>query len=497
MREIKSIPKIIHYCWFGGGVKNQKILKCMASWKQILPEYKFMEWNETNIDMDSPYLKATFQAKKWSKLSNIVRLQVLLQYGGVYLDTDVEVLKPFDDLLNEHLVLGFQQKENNKDWVNNAIILSEKGHPFLAECIDLTFEHFSRTGEFLRSPSVTTAVLRDWGLVKFGNQRIKDVLILKPEYFYPFPYWEQFHSDVITDNTYCVHMFDYSWGVPMVSSGRFGHLHKLKRAFLCEANKVFIKHRILTLGVEYLKTLLSRLLNRPINVTRSVLLYSRARIIAGPFKGIRFFRAKSGSAFCPKLLGTYEMEIQPWICEIVERKYQNIINLGCGEGYYAVGLAYKCPDASVFAFDLNETAQKLTQALAQTNGVESRVCVRGKLDWEALEYLPILNSLVLCDIEGAEAEMLDTSKAPSLLQRDILVELHDGAESSLIRELMFKRFGLTHDIEWKSYQGRKSKDCPPELHWLSIFSRQSAVEEYRLNGIEWAFIRRKTRNLFL
>src|SRR5690606_10065703 len=96
-----EIPKIIHYCWFGNGRKPQKVEKCMRSWSKRLKDYRFIEWNESNFDISmNDYVKEAYSERKFAFVSDYVRLYALYQYGGIYLDTDVEVLKPFDPLLS-------------------------------------------------------------------------------------------------------------------------------------------------------------------------------------------------------------------------------------------------------------------------------------------------------------------------------------------------------------------------------------------------------------
>ena len=105
------IPKVIHYCWFGGNPKSEIIEKCVASWKKYCPDWKIIEWNETNYDVNAhPYTRDAYEAKKWAFVSDVARLEVIMKYGGVYLDTDVEILSPapFDDLLEYDNILVFE-----------------------------------------------------------------------------------------------------------------------------------------------------------------------------------------------------------------------------------------------------------------------------------------------------------------------------------------------------------------------------------------------------
>lgn len=98
-----NMEKIIHYCWFGGNEKSQIIKKCINSWKKYMPEYKIMEWNEKNIDLSfSPFVIEAYKNKKWAFVSDVIRLKVLYEYGGIYLDTDVELYESLDDLLKNN-----------------------------------------------------------------------------------------------------------------------------------------------------------------------------------------------------------------------------------------------------------------------------------------------------------------------------------------------------------------------------------------------------------
>ena len=107
-----SIPKIIHYCWFGGNEKPSKIKKCIESWKKFMPEFDIIEWNESNFDINAlQYTKQAYEMKKYAFVSDVARLKALSMYGGIYFDTDVEVFKNFTQLLDERCILGFEEEE--------------------------------------------------------------------------------------------------------------------------------------------------------------------------------------------------------------------------------------------------------------------------------------------------------------------------------------------------------------------------------------------------
>jgi mannosyltransferase OCH1-like enzyme len=205
------IPKTIHYCWFGMEPKSELNKKCLDSWHKLLPDYQIKEWNETNSPLDNAYCRAAYNEEAWAKLSNYIRLHALYVEGGIYLDTDVEVLKNFAPLLHHKCFVGFQQKEEQVDWINNAVLGAHPGHQFLQRCMELTGELFAETGEFYRSPTIVTRILKEMGLREYRLQEIKEVTVYPIEYFYPYPWFSRFSSDCVTDNTHCIHHWEGSW----------------------------------------------------------------------------------------------------------------------------------------------------------------------------------------------------------------------------------------------------------------------------------------------
>lgn len=210
------IPKIIHYCWFGNNPISTKHQSFIDGWKDKLIDYNFKLWNESNTPMSLSYLKKAYKNKNWANISNYVRLYAIYQEGGIYLDTDIEVLKSFDDLLNQRCFLGFEvdQVEANHA-INNAVIGAIPKHPVIGEIMDKLLQEFDGTEQaHLSSPVLTTRILRDKGLNSYGDQYLDDVHLYPKEYFYPFAWNEQFSPECIQDNTYCVHFMDMSWKKP-------------------------------------------------------------------------------------------------------------------------------------------------------------------------------------------------------------------------------------------------------------------------------------------
>ena len=119
------IPKKIHYCWFGNGEKTKLAKKCIASWRKYCPDYEIIEWNEGNFDVNiNPYVKMCYEQKKYAFLTDYLRLLVVLEHGGLYFDTDVEIVKNFDDILEHDFFIGFE----NEDYLATCVIGSKKGN---------------------------------------------------------------------------------------------------------------------------------------------------------------------------------------------------------------------------------------------------------------------------------------------------------------------------------------------------------------------------------
>jgi len=208
------IPKLIHYCWFGRGPMSDLNRRCIDSWRRVLPDCRIIEWNEDNSDLDSDYCRATHAQGLWSKVSNAIRLQALHRHGGLYFDTDVEVVRRFDDLLGLDCFLGFQLREPNVDWVNNAVIGARAGHPFLARWIESLHRTYARHGHIPRGPELLTAVLRKAGLEHYGRQDVHGVTLLPRECFYPYAWTETFTPDCVTPQTYGIHHWEGTWCAP-------------------------------------------------------------------------------------------------------------------------------------------------------------------------------------------------------------------------------------------------------------------------------------------
>ncbi len=207
------IPKIIHYCWFGGSSKPESVQKCINSWKKYCPDYKIIEWNENNFDIHyMPFIEQAHEAKKYAFVSDVARLMVVYENGGLYFDTDVEVIKNFDDLLDNKAFLGF---ENNEYVASGLGFGSEAGVEFFKEHIDAykdkSFVNKDGSFNLIGCPHVATKLLVEKGLSQNGKEQIVDDL-----HIYPADYFNPFDSLTgklkKTNNTYSIHWYANSWG---------------------------------------------------------------------------------------------------------------------------------------------------------------------------------------------------------------------------------------------------------------------------------------------
>ena len=204
------IPKVIHYCWFGRGEKSKLIQKCIKSWEKYCPDYEIIEWNEDNFDINcNIFVKQAYEYKKWAFVSDYARLWALYNYGGIYLDTDVEIIKPIDIFLKHKAFSGFESSKT----VPTGIIASEKGQVIIKLWLDWYNDRkFIVDGEMLHEPNVKfmTETLIDKGLVLDNTyQEIEGFALYPQTYFCPINVDKR--KNCKSKNTYAIHHFTSSW----------------------------------------------------------------------------------------------------------------------------------------------------------------------------------------------------------------------------------------------------------------------------------------------
>lgn len=220
------IPKTIHYCWFGKGKIPEKELFCIESWKIKMPDYNIKCWDESNSPLDNDYVKVMYKRKQWAFVSDYVRLYALYTEGGIYLDTDMEVLKTLDGFLEYDCFLGAE----NNFYASGGIIGATKGHHYIQSCL----KEYKYLKSEINIPIILTKVLNEKGLKIHESQLINGVKIFTSEYFYPLPYQEQFNISMIKEETYTIHHWSKNWEISIYRK----FLRKVKN-LLIRLNKIY------------------------------------------------------------------------------------------------------------------------------------------------------------------------------------------------------------------------------------------------------------------
>lgn len=207
------IPKKIHYCWFGGNPIPEKDRLCIESWKKFCPDYEIVCWDESNYDVTkNRYMKEAYEAKKWGFVPDFGRLDIVYEHGGIYLDTDVELLRPLDDLLDQK---GFMAFEGGTHVSPGLIIGAEPKHETLKQIMDSIYGNrpFKRedgTLDLTPSPQMNTEFFLSRGLIQNDfRQTVAGFTIYPSEYFCPKSAY--LGTMNLTENTYSIHHFNASW----------------------------------------------------------------------------------------------------------------------------------------------------------------------------------------------------------------------------------------------------------------------------------------------
>ena len=207
-----SIPKVIHYCWFGRGELPKLAQMCIKSWKKHCPDYEIICWNEDNFDLtQNRYLQQAYEAKKWAFVSDYARLKVVYDHGGIYLDTDVELLKPLDDLLDDGGFMGFDEKGIVASGLGFA---AQKGNTIVGELLkdydDISFVRPDGSFDLTPCPDRNTAALKRLGMdMDPAGGKFMDMTFYPREYFCPMDYYTG--KKTITKTTYSIHHYCASW----------------------------------------------------------------------------------------------------------------------------------------------------------------------------------------------------------------------------------------------------------------------------------------------
>lgn len=219
--SVQEFPKIIHYCWFGGKPLPKSAKKCIDSWKRFFPDYEIKRWDESNFDINiTPYTREAYKAGKYAFVSDYARFWILFKYGGIYFDTDVEVIKPFGTILNEGPFMGREleydpgMRESEINVAPGLGLGAFKGLPLYKEILDmysrLSFEKEDGTLNLTTVVEYITNLLCSQGLQNSrGIQEVAGIKIYPSEFFCPKSVKDG--KTRITSETRSIHHFDSSW----------------------------------------------------------------------------------------------------------------------------------------------------------------------------------------------------------------------------------------------------------------------------------------------
>ena len=208
------MEKKIQYCWFGGNELSKSTLECIESWKKFFPEYEIIEWNESNFDVNTcRYSKEAYEAKKWAFVSDFARFKILLENGGIYFDTDVEVIRDFNNLVSDGTFMGCEKMSVNPG-LGVGFEDNDETRCFFKEIIEFynNIAFIMEDGSYNQKTIVeyTTELLKKYGFVGNGKkQKVCGITIYPSEYMCPFDPETRIMN--ITNNTVSIHRYDASW----------------------------------------------------------------------------------------------------------------------------------------------------------------------------------------------------------------------------------------------------------------------------------------------
>ncbi|MBQ8619650.1 MAG: glycosyl transferase [Clostridia bacterium] len=212
-----AIPRKIHYCWFGGGEKPELVQKCIASWRRFCPDCEIIEWNPANYDVTkNAYMHQAYQARRWGFATDYARLDIVYTHGGIYLDTDVELIKSIDELFETDGFIGFERGGRaSQQMVNTGQGFGAPArHEIIKKLLEVyegaEFIHADGTQNLTTCPYYNTQVLKAEGLKCDGTKQVVGGLSVYPaEYLCPIDWLTK--ECTITENTFSIHHFNASW----------------------------------------------------------------------------------------------------------------------------------------------------------------------------------------------------------------------------------------------------------------------------------------------
>lgn len=213
-----QIPKKLHYVWIGDSEKPEIFNKCLKSWQEKMPDYEIIEINKENFDLDdhiarNKFLRECYKRKLWAYIADYVRIHYLYENGGIYLDTDMEIVKDFSSLFENENIEFFTGYESD-DGIGMGLFGVSAKSKFLEKMIKFYDDEIYKSPLFTL-PQITKYILKNDFSFNFSKNEIRDekngICIYKKEYFYPFLPKEKFDESIVTKNTYAIHWWHHSW----------------------------------------------------------------------------------------------------------------------------------------------------------------------------------------------------------------------------------------------------------------------------------------------
>lgn len=234
------IPKIIHYCWFGPNSKPSYYYKCKKSWIKYFPGFEIIEWNEANTDLSHPFLREAIREKKWAFVSDFVRIQKLEEFGGIYLDTDMLFIKPFDlNLLKYSFFIGMEDSH----YLNGAILGAKKSDEF----IQMLYQYYISI-VFIDLNKITIPVILNQVFINKYNKSPKPGLcnfglILPFPVFYSLPFkLKEFHwRKFVIEETMAVHLWAGSW----LANQKISFKEKLINILKYQISRIYVPNSLI------------------------------------------------------------------------------------------------------------------------------------------------------------------------------------------------------------------------------------------------------------
>ena len=232
---------------------------------------------------------------------------------------------------------------------------------------------------------------------------------------------------------------------------------------------------------------------RSILISNTIITSHNTHVLQGPMQGLDYVASGSEGCLAARLIGCYEQPLLAFVEEAIHTDYASVVNIGCADGYYAVGMARRMPKTKMWAYDINPAAQDACRQLAQKNDVSERVEIGALFGPENFAQFANEKTLVMCDIEGAEQELLDPTLAPDLVGMDIIVESHECIIRGLTRTLL-DRFSSSHDITMISDTGQRHFDTLPKDYetWANL-DQLVATWEWRSGPTPWLVMKAKAK----